>query len=322
MKIQDSVYGEFEVNEPVLIDLVNSKAVQRLQGISQGGLPERYCTQPVFTRYEHSIGVMLLLRKLGAEIEEQIAGLLHDISHTAFSHLVDWVVGDPNNQSHQDEQYRKVFLNSDVPEILEKHGFIAKDFEDIDSFGLLERESPDLCADRIDYSLRSLVSYGGKKLADEIVKHFTVKEGLIVFDSVSAAYSFSHEFSYLQRYSWSQDSHSSRFSVFATVLKRALELGILNMDDFLESDENVLLKIESSHDLEIVKGLEILKSKIGIRYVSNGIELKGKFRFVDPKIFINGYLKRLSDVVSEYGLFLDGQRAFFKEPKFVEVVKR
>jgi HD superfamily phosphohydrolase len=34
---------------------------------------------------------MLLVRRLGASLEEQIAALLHDVSHTAFSHVIDSV---------------------------------------------------------------------------------------------------------------------------------------------------------------------------------------------------------------------------------------
>lgn len=34
---------------------------------------------------------MLLLRKLGASLEEQLASLLHDISTFAVSHVADWV---------------------------------------------------------------------------------------------------------------------------------------------------------------------------------------------------------------------------------------
>lgn len=42
MIVQDIIYGSFEINEPVLIELINSKPIQRLKGIAQYGLPDEY----------------------------------------------------------------------------------------------------------------------------------------------------------------------------------------------------------------------------------------------------------------------------------------
>ncbi len=35
---------------------------------------------------------MMLVNRLGGSLEEQIAALLHDVSHTAFSHVIDYVL--------------------------------------------------------------------------------------------------------------------------------------------------------------------------------------------------------------------------------------
>ncbi len=61
------------------------------------------------TRYEHSLGVYLLLRRLGAGPREQVAGLLHDVSHTAFSHAVDFVFSSEEQDHH--EALKPVFLD-------------------------------------------------------------------------------------------------------------------------------------------------------------------------------------------------------------------
>ena len=85
MKIEDRVYGEEEIREKVLVDLINCKSIQRLKGLAQFGLPDEYYHRNGFSRYEHSLGVLIFLRKFGTDLNEQIAGLLHDVSHTAFS---------------------------------------------------------------------------------------------------------------------------------------------------------------------------------------------------------------------------------------------
>ncbi|HEY0175824.1 MAG TPA: HD domain-containing protein, partial [Pedobacter sp.] len=90
IKVNDPIYGTFELPE-IFDDLLNSKAMQRLGKIHHSGAVFLVNPDICHTRLEHSIGVMLLIRMLGGTELEQIAGLLHDISHTAFSHVGDYV---------------------------------------------------------------------------------------------------------------------------------------------------------------------------------------------------------------------------------------
>ncbi|WP_236671967.1 HD domain-containing protein [Enterococcus sp. BWB1-3] len=116
MKISDELYGEYELKDQVLIDLIQSKELQRLKEIHMAG--PAYLLNPVWneTRYEHSIGVMLLIKKLGGSLEEQIAGLLHDVSHTAFSHLIDFVLDKKEENFH--EEIKLDFISkSSIPNI-------------------------------------------------------------------------------------------------------------------------------------------------------------------------------------------------------------
>lgn len=63
---QDRVYGDFKITETVLIDLIHSQAVQRLHGILQHGITGLLGITRKTSRFEHSMGVMLLVRRLGA----------------------------------------------------------------------------------------------------------------------------------------------------------------------------------------------------------------------------------------------------------------
>ena len=69
MKIKDDIYGDFEI-EGVLEELINTKEFQRLKNIHQGGAS--YLVNPNWnvTRYEHSVGTMLLIKKMNGTIEE------------------------------------------------------------------------------------------------------------------------------------------------------------------------------------------------------------------------------------------------------------
>ena len=100
MLIEDAVYGDRELKEEVLKELIDSRPFQRLKNIHQAGPQPFFMYKYPMTRYEHSIGVMLLLRDHGASLEEQIAGLLHDVPHTAFSHMVDFVYDTDEHDYH------------------------------------------------------------------------------------------------------------------------------------------------------------------------------------------------------------------------------
>lgn len=78
MRVTDHLYGTVVV-EDVLEELINSSLVQRLKGIYQGGASVLVNDTWNVRRYDHSIGVMLLIRRLGGRLEEQIAGLLRAV---------------------------------------------------------------------------------------------------------------------------------------------------------------------------------------------------------------------------------------------------
>ena len=113
MFIYDEIYGEFEVDK-VLEELILSKPVQRLKGIHQGGASYLVNEKWNVTRFDHSIGTMLLIKILGGSLEEQIAGLLHDVSHTAFSHVIDFVFENKEEDYHE-KIYSSVIKESEIP---------------------------------------------------------------------------------------------------------------------------------------------------------------------------------------------------------------
>jgi len=154
MKYTDKIYGDFEFSG-VIKELINTKVFQRLKKIHQGG--------PVFlvkpkinqTRFDHSVGVMLLIKQLGGSIEEQIAGLLHDISHTAFSHLIDYVL-DIEEEDYHEKRYEEVLKDEELIDVLKNNGFATEKFLDLEQYQILEYPLPNLSADRIEMECKFL----------------------------------------------------------------------------------------------------------------------------------------------------------------------
>src|SRR3989344_8659040 len=120
MTIDDRVYGRQEIIEPVLVKLVHSLPLRRLGRINMSGPSKFLYHWKDVSRLEHSLGVLLLLSKFKAPLAEQIAGLLHDIPHTAFSHVADYVFANKNHEFHE-KFHQQMIMQSQIPQILKKY---------------------------------------------------------------------------------------------------------------------------------------------------------------------------------------------------------
>ena len=156
MIVNDAVYGKIKF-DGAIAKIIETKPLQRLKQIHQGGAVFLAYPNISTSRFEHSLGVCHLIGILGGNQKEQIAGLLHDISHTAFSHVIDYVLEDNNEDFHEHHKLR-FLLDRELAEILHSIEFAPEDFIDDRQFGLLETELPGLCADRLDYTLRDLIA--------------------------------------------------------------------------------------------------------------------------------------------------------------------
>jgi len=308
MKIIDRVYGEEEINEPILIDLINSKEIQRLKGISQFGLPDEYYHISGYSRYEHSIGVLILLKRLNADLKEQIAGLLHDISHTAFSHVVDWVIGDPTKEDYQDNIHLNIIKNSNIPKILEKYNINYDEISDLEDFSLLEKEAPSLCVDRIDYTLRELKVSGGGEEIDFLFKSLGSRDGQTFFKSKKSAFYFAKEYIELQNKHWAGEQARARYYLLAEILRKALDRKIISILDFNKTDKEVIDKLIDSADSEILADLDLLKKKDFFEISEVGVILLKKFRYVDPEVLENKEIRNLSEIFEKYKILLNEEK--------------
>ncbi len=152
----ETFYGSVDVEEPVILELIDSAAFQRLNNIRQYGVSYYTTHKEEFTRYSHSLGVFHLLRASNRPLNEQIAGLLHDVSHTAFSHVGDWVFNkEYNDVDYQNSIHEEYLESSGLSNILRKHGFNPKmALPSEENAPALEQPRPNPSADRLDYSIQ------------------------------------------------------------------------------------------------------------------------------------------------------------------------
>jgi uncharacterized protein len=291
--IKDKVYGSFKITDPILIELLKSKAVLRLKKIRQQGLPKDWLYGFEFSRYEHSVGVLLLLKKLNASLKEQVAGILHDVSHMAFSHLYDYLI-ENYDESHGDNIFYD-FLKKDkeIKSILKKYNLSLKEIYDFSAFSLLEKDAPNLCADRIDYTLRECYYFkNDKKTINLILDNLIVKDNEIIFKNKKAAFSFYKIYKYFSENHWGGEIHIYRYNLFIECLNIGLEKKVISLKDFYKTDDYIIEKIIKIKDPLILNNLNLLNNK-NLKIPKNHFMFKGKKRFVNPKYILNKDIKRV-----------------------------
>lgn len=300
MRLEDRFYSSIEVPEPVITELINCPEIQRLKDISQLGIPDEFYHFKGFSRYEHSIGVLLLLKYCRANLEEQVAGLLHDVSHTAFSHVYDWVIGSNEKEDYQDRAHKKIIENSKIPEILKKHKLNVKRISDLENFKLLDLNIPNVCADRFDYLLRDPLT--SLELAKYFFKNLRIYEGRLVFSDKNSAIVFGKQFLKAQLKHWGHPETVLRYNLFSETLKMAIREGTLVSGDFYGGEKEILEKIKNSTNLTIQRNLKALSGKLNYQINEQSLDapLKKKFRYVDPLYIREGGISKLSETNEEF----------------------
>ena len=300
MILDDRTYGKIRIADPLVNELINSSPVQRLKKINQSGGPVFLEPSRDITRYEHSIGVWHLLRHFKASPKEQIAGLLHDTPHTAFSHVIDIVIPTQNHTFH--EQFtERIILNSEIPDILTRHKINVEEILNKEKFHLLEADLPDLSADRIDYFLRD--TRPDQIFPDRLVKEFLnglfIKDSVFYFKDRSLASLYAILFLNAGRLLWLYPNFHGSFYLLAAALKKAIELKRITIDDFFKTDSEVFAKLKGVDDNDVQNYVKRLNPSTRFVYVEKDLaEFSGpnKPRVVDPLVMTKGRLVRVSEI--------------------------
>jgi HD superfamily phosphohydrolase len=304
MIFHDTVYDTQEINEIVLLDLLASQAMQRLRGVLQHGVTALIgITSPV-TRYDHSLGAMFLVRRLGGDINEQIAALLHDVSHTAFSHVIDYVFDDHDGQSYHDEHKEAYLSTTDVPEILAHHGYDWRQYLDENRFPILEQPAPRLCADRLDYFLRDSLDLGLATPVDvaQVLDHLLLVDSRIVTDDLKVARWLGNTYIAADDASWANLREVGLYEAAARAIRHALDIGALNESDIWGADRLVWAKMLAYDDPQLQQWLQLVSPATEFVWddTQPTFRVSTKVRTIDPDIWVSSDLKTLSQLDMDF----------------------
>ena len=318
--------------DPLICRTIRSQGFQRLAQVYQAGITSLLGWIPSrITRMHHCLGAMRLVQICLGSREEQLAALLHDVTHRAFSHVVDDLFRrrlKPGESWHELNVLEFV-ARTDLPDCL---GINWQRFFDTDKYKLLEQPAPDLCADRCDYFLRDALAFG---IVDSAwVKHFiaclVVQDGRMCLTDLAVAEAAASAFLRLNETVYCHPANVALYRLTADALELALDSALTERDLDTKSDQQVWdIVLLASKTNPVIKGiLEIIRAASDFEFLdapsmdgNNRLLLipncKPKVRLIDPLVIVGVEKpRRLSELRSNFATDLKAYRDYWvKAPK-------
>lgn len=324
-----TIYGPISIKEDVIHDILESKAIIRLHQIDQHGPPAYILPFVSFSRFDHSLGVYTLLTLYNRPLPERAAGLLHDASHTVFSHLGDTLFAETDDHiNYQDEIHLSFLKKFGLDTVANKHKL---DFNALDpereEYTALEQKKPDLCADRIDYIIRTGLLFGFYKKED--IKHLlsTLKfeKNKWFFTDIKEAERFAYLPLYFNLYFWGSAKNRLTYLLMAEIIKYGFHKKYFTKEDFhVLTDEEILIKLFDQDDPFVEVAFHKLNN-IELYYEvletpdKNSLHIPVKFFGVDPLVQTQKGLKRLSEISPEFQKMFDYVREITREGLYIKI---
>lgn len=301
---------------PLFIDeLIETPEFKRLSNVGMNCGCE-YTSFPIFskgkdyTRYNHSIGVALIIWHFTKDIKQSIAGLLHDISSPVFAHVVDFLNGDHETQESTEEKTQEIIENSiEIQKILKKYNLTTQDVYDYHIYPIADNDSPLLSADRLEYTLGNAFYYGFKSLDeiksiydDLVVSKNEFGQDEISFKTLNNAIEFT-SVSILNSKVYTADYDRFSMQYLADLLKLAVYKNVININDLYTTENEVIMKLEKDEDIKSMwddfrSFSQVLTSKEKPKK-GYWVNIPAKKRYINPQVVSQGRVSSLNEKLSK-----------------------
>jgi len=241
-----------------LVDAARTDAVQRLRyvgmncGCEYTAFPEFAGIAP-YSRFDHSMGVALIVWHFTGNRAQAMSGLLHDIATPVFAHVIDFLHGDHMRQESTEGATAQFIRSSaQIVGVLEKYGLSPEAVDDYHRYPIADNDSPRLSADRLEYTLGNAVNYRILSTGEAAHLYSDLTVGInesgeteLVFRHRECALAFGEA---ALRCSKIYVSDSDRYAMqyLAELLKQAITEGILTETDLYLQEQAVIDKLMAS----------------------------------------------------------------------------
>ncbi len=238
---------------PLLAELAATPPMLRLKDVGMNCGCEytafpRFANSGSYSRWEHSLGVGLIVWHFTGDPAQAAAGLLHDIATPTFAHVVDFLRGDYLTQEATEDGTRAYIDDSpELQAVLARHGLDTEAVCDYHRYPIADNDSPRLSADRLEYSLGNALRWSFLSRAEAAAIYADLRVGQaedgapeLIFRHPAPAAAFARAALKCARV-YVCDADRCAMQRLCELLGRALKLGVLSPAD-LEGTEPPLIE--------------------------------------------------------------------------------
>ena len=295
-----------------IFEYIKAPEMQRLKGIGMSCGVNFSTLRPnvmFYSRFEHSIGVALIVWNFTKDKKQALAGLFHDIANPAFSHCIDFLNGDYETQESTEELTTKIISESQyIMNLLNRDGIKLEEVDDYKLYPIADNDTPKISADRLEYSLSNGFSLEDFWKVGEIEKIYSNLEVLnnengeieLGFKDEEIAKLFIDRIKLL----WI-DYVEDRFimEIIVNIVKKLNEAKLVQIDDLYRLSEFEIIDIAKKSNIPEVIELVNNISKAKDLYESDEevegkycIKCPAKYRYIDPLVNQKGKVLRLTSI--------------------------
>ena len=284
-----------------------------------------YCHLKPYSRYEHSLGVALIVFYFTHDKKMTLAGLFHDIATPCFAHVIDFLKGDHETQESTEEKTSSIISSSiTIQKELEKLNLMTSDVDDYHRYPIADNNSPKLSADRLEYTLHNFLNFHlcTYEEVEEMYRHLTVIKNEDNIDELAFIDErIAEKFALLtlkNSYVYVADEDRYGMEYLARILKREIYLHRIEENDLYGIEEDLISKLnrnpESKKEWESFTHLSSV-TKESTPSSPYSYKIPSKKRYIDPLVVKKGRISSLSSSFKkELETFLNWQFDYYLKP--------
>ncbi len=299
---------------------ITTEELQRLSKIGQFcgcDYTNLYNIKCWYSRLDHSVACALITWNFTKDKKQTISALVHDLGTPAFSHCIDYLLGDFANQESSERDIFSIINNSkELKNILLEDNITVEDVANMEKHTILENKKPKICADRLEGVLHSVLIWLNKwplNEVEEVYRNIIVlknedDEAELGFKNKLSAEKF-YEAAYEYSIALQQNEDKYTMQFISDILKATINKKILTMEVLYKlSEAEIINTIKKDNELNnkwniFVNANELIRinnEPKDVYYVS----VEAKKRYVIPLCIYKNKTLRANDCSSKINKLL------------------